>query len=72
MKYIVNIINPFNNYTYRLYILLKKYPNIDWNALGMPKDWIKEPLWRNKISVKNPLNLMIYKFVYVLRNRIIF
>lgn len=70
MKYITNIINPNNNYTYRLYVLLKKYPNIDLNALGMPKDWYKEPLWRNKISVKNPLNLMLHKFVYVIRNRI--
>lgn len=26
--------------------LLQKYPNIDVTAMGFPKDWEMEPLWK--------------------------
>lgn len=51
MKYLFNAVHPGNNFTYKLFVLLKHYPNIDLNALGMPKDWYKEPLWQNKIEI---------------------
>lgn len=44
MKYLINIILPGNHFTYRLYHILKKYPNIDLKALGIPGNWYKEPL----------------------------
>ncbi|HEV7622456.1 MAG TPA: Abi family protein [Flavisolibacter sp.] len=69
MKYLFNVIHPGNNFTYRLYVLLKKYPNIDINALGMKKGWSKEPLWNNKLQFGTIIRPTIYKATY-LRSRI--
>jgi hypothetical protein len=30
----------------KLLSLLAEYPNIDTMAMGFPKDWQDEPLWR--------------------------
>jgi abortive infection bacteriophage resistance protein len=46
MKYLVNTIQPNNNFTNRLNDLFVKYPNVDPNALGMKPNWQKEPLWK--------------------------
>lgn len=46
MKYLINTIQPDNNFTSRLDELFKKYPNVDPNALGMKEDWQNEPLWK--------------------------
>ena len=27
--------------------LLTDHPNVDLNALGMPADWMNQPLWQN-------------------------
>ncbi len=45
MKYLLNIIQPKNNFTHCLLNLLEKYPNVDCNALGLKPNWQKEPLW---------------------------
>lgn len=45
MKYLLNIIHPNNDFTLRLIHLLKKYPNIDPDALGLKPKWHEEPLW---------------------------
>ena len=45
MKYIMNLVNPGNNFTKRLTDILAKYPNIDHNALGIKPNWQAEPLW---------------------------
>jgi hypothetical protein len=45
MKYLVNNINEENHFSTKLQELLKKYPNIDPNALGLYPDWQNEPLW---------------------------
>ncbi len=50
IKYLLNTTIPSNNFTYRLYSLLKKYPNIDIRALGMPEGWYNEPLWNHKLD----------------------
>lgn len=47
MRYLLNIIQPKNHFTDRLYKLLLKYPNVDPNALGMKNNWQNEPLWKN-------------------------
>jgi len=65
MKYLFNVIHPGNNFTYRLYVLLKKYPNIDLNALGMHKDWHKEKLWNNKLHLGIVLRPTLYKASYL-------
>jgi len=26
--------------------LLEQYPNVDYKAIGIPQDWLEEPLWR--------------------------
>ncbi|WP_298262388.1 Abi family protein [uncultured Lutibacter sp.] len=46
MKYLLNTIQPNNQFTTRLNDLFIKYPNVDPNALGMKPDWNKEPLWQ--------------------------
>tara|TARA_R110000764_G_scaffold239973_2_gene341089 strand:- start:34833 stop:35744 length:912 start_codon:yes stop_codon:yes gene_type:complete len=45
MKYLLNIIQPNNQFTARLEALFLKYPNVDPNALGMKTNWQEEPLW---------------------------
>lgn len=46
MKYVLNIVQPVNHFTQRFSTLLKKYPNVDPNALGLKLNWHNEPLWR--------------------------
>lgn len=46
MKYLINIIQPNNNFRARLDNLFIKYPNVDPNALGMKPNWQQEPLWQ--------------------------
>jgi abortive infection bacteriophage resistance protein len=46
MKYLINIIQPENNFTYRLNDLFVKYPNVDPDALGMKPNWQEEALWK--------------------------
>lgn len=46
MKYVLNTIQPNNNFGDRLNRLFNKYKNVDPNALGMKEDWQKEPLWK--------------------------
>jgi len=46
MKYLINSIQPNNNFTERLNNLFTLYPNVDPNALGMKSDWQQEPLWQ--------------------------
>ncbi len=46
MKYMLNTIQPKNNFTIRLNGLFSKYPNVDPKALGMKPNWQNEPLWK--------------------------
>jgi len=46
MRYMLNIIVPDNSFSSKLQELLKKYPNIDPNALGLKPNWENEPLWK--------------------------
>ncbi len=45
MKYLLDLINPKNRFAKKLNGLLKKYPNIDPEALGMKPNWANESLW---------------------------
>ncbi len=45
IKYLLNTIQPDNKFTSKLSKLIKKYPTIDPNALGLVEDWEQEPLW---------------------------
>lgn len=47
MKYLLNVIQPENNFTVRLSGLFEKYPSVDQNALGMKENWKEEELWKN-------------------------
>jgi abortive infection bacteriophage resistance protein len=47
MKYLLDRIQPENNFTKRIDYLLKKYPNVDPSALGLKPNWQNEPLWQN-------------------------
>lgn len=46
MKYLLDRIQPENNFAIRIDYLLKKYPNVDPNALGLKPNWQDEPLWQ--------------------------
>ncbi len=45
MRYMLNIIVPENNFATQLKTLIKKYPSVDPNALGLKPNWDKELLW---------------------------
>jgi abortive infection bacteriophage resistance protein len=68
MKYLFNVIHPGNNFSYRLFVLLKKYPNVDLKALGMERNWYKEPLWDNKLHFGRFVMPFVYKGIYVFNN----
>ena len=46
MRYLLNEIQPTNTFSNKLSDLLKKYPSVDENALGMKPNWQNEPLWQ--------------------------
>ena len=46
MKYLLNSIDPGNEFSLKLESLLEKYPNIDPNALGLKPNWQNELLWQ--------------------------
>lgn len=48
MKYLLNIVQPTNHFTEQLASLLKKYPNVDPNALGLKEHWQQEALWSHE------------------------
>jgi len=45
MRYLLNTIIPKNTFSQKLQALMKKYENIDPNALGFKSNWAKEKLW---------------------------
>lgn len=46
MKYLLNVVQPGNQFSQKLQHLLEKYKqNIDPNALGLKPNWQNEPLW---------------------------
>jgi len=46
IKYFIDIISPDNDMLAKLRWLFVDFPEIDTNALGFPKGWETEPLWR--------------------------
>lgn len=46
MKYLLNVIQPNNQFTVRLVGLMAEYPGVDPNALGFKLNWEAEPLWK--------------------------
>jgi len=46
MIYFLNTVNPSHTFKQKLENLFKKYPNVDKKAMGFPKDWQTEPLWK--------------------------
>ena len=46
IKYFLDIISPNNDMVDKLHGLFRKFPEIDLAALGFPKGWEEEPLWR--------------------------
>lgn len=46
MKYVLNTIQPNNDFTSRLDVLFIKYSNVDPKALDMKPNWQQEPLWK--------------------------
>jgi len=45
MKYLLNVIQPDNQFGERVMTLFERYQNVDQKALGMKVAWEKEPLW---------------------------
>ncbi len=47
MNYILGIISPGNNFSFRLKNLLKTCSLIDLKEMGFTKDWENEPIWKS-------------------------
>ena len=43
--YFLQTVNPKNTFVSRFTQFIDKYPQVDLNAMGFPKDWQQEPLW---------------------------
>jgi hypothetical protein len=70
VKYLLNRIDKGNNFTFRLFSLLKKYPNIDLKALGMNSEWLKEDLWETKIDTDlTRASIFYHKAIYLIKNK---
>lgn len=46
IKYFIDIISPQNTMSFRLRNLLADFPDVDSAAMGFPKGWEQEPLWK--------------------------
>ena len=46
LKYLLDVIRPYNDFTLRLKRLLGEYSNVDVSAMGFPTNWESEPLWK--------------------------
>ncbi|MCF0219000.1 MAG: Abi family protein [Muribaculaceae bacterium] len=46
IKYFLDIISPDNDMSAKLHRLFVDFPEIDLSAMGFPKGWEKEPLWK--------------------------
>ena len=45
IKWFIDIISPHNDMKQHFYSLLEQYPNVDYKAIGIPRNWLNEPLW---------------------------
>ena len=43
--YFLQTVNPKNTFVSRFTQFIDKYPQVNLNAMGFPKDWQQEPLW---------------------------
>ena len=48
INYLLNELNDSIKLSSKIQLLLEQYPNIDFSAMGFPKNWQKEPLWGNR------------------------
>ena len=46
LKYLLDVIRPYNDFTLRLKKLLGEHSNVDVSAMGFPTNWDGEPLWK--------------------------
>ena len=46
LKWFIDIIVPNNDMKAHLKVLITQYPNVDITAMGFPKDWENEPIWK--------------------------
>lgn len=46
LKYLLDVIRPYNDFTLRLKKLLGEHSNVDVSAMGFPTNWEGEPLWK--------------------------
>lgn len=46
IKWFIDIVSPHNDMKGHLHRLLVDFPMIDIQAMGFPKNWLEEPLWK--------------------------
>jgi abortive infection bacteriophage resistance protein len=46
LAYLQNATHPGNDFKHQLKSLLQAHPNVDVTAMGFPKGWENEPLWK--------------------------
>ena len=59
LLYLLQSIDKKHQFIFRCKLLLKKYPNIDVAAMGFPKNWENEPLWKFKPTIKQRIRLLV-------------
>lgn len=60
MLYLLQSIDVKHQFIFRLRVLLSKYPCVDLSAMGFPKNWQKEPLWKFSPNLKQWVRLNIF------------
>jgi len=46
IKWFIDTISPDNDMKSHFQKLLEQYPNVDGKAMGIPRNWQDEPLWK--------------------------
>lgn len=55
--YILQTVDPRNQFIFKIRMLFNKYPNIDPVAMGFPSEWECEPLWELRPTIIQSLKL---------------
>ena len=62
IKFLLQTINPTNKFSIKLRLLFRAYPNVDPRAMGFPRNWENESLW--KISRVEIFTIKVLSFLH--------
>jgi abortive infection bacteriophage resistance protein len=62
IKFLLQTIHPTNRFSIKLRLLFEAYPNVDPRAMGFPRNWENESLW--KTSGMENLTIKVLSFLH--------